>query len=82
MEPEPSILVKPNPFSGGLLTVELKGLNGAPGLTIYDTVGKILKEVHLKGTNTATFEFNPRPGIYFIKVTLSGRETIEKLIVN
>jgi arabinogalactan endo-1,4-beta-galactosidase len=78
---EKEIHVHPNPYSGGVLNVEMKGFSGLNILKIVDTSGQVLNEIKLNDQIRVTLYPNLSPGIYFIRVNNGQKEYSEKLIV-
>jgi hypothetical protein len=79
---EPGMFMYPNPFSGGLLNVDLNGLCGSSIVRIYNGSGKLMKELTLNDQSKATVDLRLQPGIYIVAVNNSGREIHGKLMVN
>jgi arabinogalactan endo-1,4-beta-galactosidase len=82
LKKEPGIFIYPNPFFGGLLNVDLNGLTGSSILRIFDTSGKMIKELTLNNQPKATMDVRLNPGLYVINVNNEGREITGKLLVN
>ncbi len=79
---DPEIFIYPNPFFGGMLNVDLKGLSGSSILCMYNMNGKLMKELSMEGPDKASFEVKLQPGIYIVDVRNGGREFRGKLTVN
>lgn len=79
---EPGIDVYPNPYYGGLLNIEMEGLDGLSVIKIFDVTGKMIKALTLDNQPKASFEMNLLPGIYVINVNNGGKYIVEKLLVN
>jgi arabinogalactan endo-1,4-beta-galactosidase len=79
---EKGLIIYPNPYSGGLLNVELKGMSGLSDLKIFDMTGRIVKELTLNNQRKALLELDFQPGVYFIEVMNEGREILDKLVIN
>jgi arabinogalactan endo-1,4-beta-galactosidase len=76
------LVVYPNPYSGGLLTIELKGMKGFSVLRIFDETGRVVKELTLNNQKKASMEINLPSGIYCITVINAGQVIVDKLLVN
>ena len=79
---DPGIFIYPNPYFGGLLNVDLNGLNGSSELRIFNDKGQLMKQLTLNNQHKAAIDINLRPGIYIINVDHDGREFTGKLLVN
>ena len=78
----PEIFIYPNPFFGGLLNFDLRGLTGTSTLRIYSGSGKLMKELTLDDQEKASMDVKLQPGIYIVDVNNGEREIHGKLMVN
>jgi len=78
----PEIFIYPNPFFGGMLNFDLRGLIGTSILRIYSGSGKLMKEFTLDGQEKASMDIKLQPGIYIVDVNNGESEIHGKLMVN
>lgn len=82
---DPQVMVKiyPNP-NDGRFTIDMDRLDGSPlRIEVYNIIGKIIynKEFSSKILRKTIQLDRPEPGIYFIKISGNGVQSIEKIIV-
>jgi arabinogalactan endo-1,4-beta-galactosidase len=78
----PGINVYPNPYFGGLLNIEMTGMDGLIEVRIFDVTGKLMKELTLDSQPKASIDIKLLPGMYVVNVNNGGRDIVEKLLVN
>jgi arabinogalactan endo-1,4-beta-galactosidase len=81
LTPDTGLSVFPNPFPGGMLTVEFHGMPRLSWIRIYDVNGKIVKELFPDHQTSVSFEIKLPSGTYFVKAGSSDREFVVKLLV-
>ncbi len=78
----PGINVYPNPYFGGLLNIEMNGMDGLSEIRIFNVTGKLMKELSLENQQKMSIEMKLLPGMYVINVNNAGRDIAERLLVN
>jgi arabinogalactan endo-1,4-beta-galactosidase len=78
----PEMFAYPNPSFGGLLNLDLTGLTGSSILRVYDANGIQLREMTFNDQPKAIIDMKLSPGMYVMDLTNSGRNIVEKLLIN
>ena len=77
------LTVFPNP-SGGIIKVRINGYNGEAKFTLLNSIGQLVWERSklVYDNSPLLLSLNTRPrGIYWLKVTTAGEESMERIII-
>lgn len=72
-------LIYPNPAAEYIV---VQGLTGNSDVSVFDIQGKIISTVKIRSTGNDTVDISGfDSGMYFVKITSSGRTTTKKLVI-
>jgi hypothetical protein len=80
--------VYPNPYQGGMINLEIEGMNNRPvEVALYNVIGRVIYKQkylpHEQGAAHVSFEPSEKliPGMYFVSVSSNEYVVAKKLIV-
>ena len=75
------VKVYPNPASE-MVTISNASNSEKSSVSIYDVMGRVVKQLDFKGKELQLSVENFQPGIYYLKISEGKKQTTKKLIVN
>ncbi|MBR4584108.1 MAG: MucBP domain-containing protein, partial [Bacteroidales bacterium] len=77
-----SMSVYPNP-NNGMFSIEFANINGDATYQLIDARGAVVetRDINVMNGDTMNFDYNLRPGAYFVRIITSDRVYVEQIVV-
>ena len=77
-----SMSVYPNP-NNGMFSIEFANINGEATYQLIDARGAVVetRDINVMNGDTMNFDYNLRPGAYFVRIITTDRVYVEQIVV-
>ena len=77
-----SMSVYPNP-NNGMFSIEFANINGDATYQLIDARGAVVetRDINVMNGDTMNFDYNLRPGAYFVRIITTDRVYVEQIVV-
>jgi hypothetical protein len=75
-----AIKIYPNPTKGSIKISISETVNDAPRVIVYNTLGQVIADKHIEGTEGEINLSQQSPGIYFMRIVIDGKSLEWKVL--